>query len=93
MRSHFNTIKLTDIGSAESSKAQENIVVEDDNNIDGAPDKVHSDECNASTSPAEKTSDETHPPNSDTSSPKGNVVRTGSQIRSISISMEDNQFW
>ena len=65
LRSHFNTIKLTDIGSAETSKAQENVVVEDDNNIDGAPD-----ECNASTSPAEKTSDETHLPNSDTSSPK-----------------------
>ena len=62
LRGHFDAIKLTDIGSAqtETVKPQENIAIEDDNlnNIDVAPDKVHQDECdeniNASSSPPEK---------------------------------------
>ena len=78
LRSHFNTIKLTDIGSADPgmSKAQENIVVEDDNcnDTDVASDKIRQDECdkaNDASSPAEKACEETQPPNSNTSSPKG----------------------
>lgn len=70
LRGHFDAIQLTDIGSAETSKAQENIVVEDDNlnNVDVAPDKVHQDECdenvNTSSQPPEK-SEQTSPPKGD----------------------------
>ncbi|XP_028413225.1 developmental pluripotency-associated protein 2-like isoform X2 [Dendronephthya gigantea] len=74
LRCHFNTIKLTDIGSGETEAGKENVVVEDNgcDNVDVAPNKVHQDECdeNVNTlSPAGKPG-ESAQPTSNTSSPK-----------------------
>ena len=78
LRSHFNEIKLQDIGSSEIGEdkaVQENPVAEDvlDNGTDVAPDKVHQDECdeNVNTLSPEKPVEETEQPTSNASSPKG----------------------